>query len=181
MPARLVATALIAILVATQIGAAERYGFGHAPTPGEVAAWDIDVRADGKGLPPGEGTVAEGEKIFGEKCVACHGPKGERAAPPIDPLVGGIGTLASAKPVKTIGSYWPYPTTLFDFIRRAMPFNAPQSLSDNEVYALTAYLLSLNGVIGKDVVLNAKNVPLLRMPNRDGFETHDWRGTQATE
>ncbi len=158
-----------------------RYGFGHAPTTAEIAAWNIDVRADGEGLPQGQGGAAEGAKIFADKCAACHGDKGERLASPIEPLVGGAGTLATTKPEKTVGSYWPYATTLFDFIHRAMPFDAPQSLSANEVYALTAYLLSLNGVIAKDAILDAKTLPKLRMPNRDGFVVHDWRGTKAVE
>ena len=173
------AVALIAIAASAQ--AAEHYGFGRTPTAGEIAAWNIDVRADGRGLPQGHGSVGEGAVLFAEKCAGCHGEKGERLASPIEPLVGGIGTLASAKPLKTVGSYWPYPTTLYDFIRRAMPFNAPQSLSDNEVYALTAYVLSLNGIVGTDTVFDAASLPKLRMPNRDGFAVHDWRGTKATE
>lgn len=187
MPAKRFATACVAAFVfastslATSLAASERYGFGREATAGEIAAWDIDVRADGKGLPEGHGSVAEGAKIFAEKCAACHGPKADRAAPPIDALVGGQGTLVNAKPVKTVGSYWPYATTLFDFVRRAMPFNAPQSLSDAEVYALTAYILSLNKIVAPDTVLDAQNLATIKMPNRDGFETHDWRGIKATE
>jgi cytochrome c len=162
--------------------ASERqYGFGQAPTAAEITAWDIDVRADGKGLPPGHGSAAEGAKLFADRCAACHGITADRAAAPIEPLTGGIGTLATAKPTKTVGSYWPYATTLFDFIHRAMPFDAPQSLSADEVYALTAYLLSLNGIIGPDAVLDAKTLPKVQMPNRDGFVVHDWRGTHAVE
>jgi cytochrome c len=170
-----------AIFIAHPAWAGEHYGFGRAPSPTEIEAWNIDVRADGEGLPPGHGSALQGATIFAAKCAACHGDKGERSAAPIEPLVGGAGTLASAKPLKTVGSYWPYAPTLFDFIHRAMPFNAPQSLSTDEVYALTAYLLSLNGIIGSDAVLDAKSLAKLAMPNRDGFEVHDWRGNKAVE
>lgn len=168
-------------VIAQPAQAGARYGFGRAPTPGEIAAWDVDVRADGKGLPQGHGSAADGAKIFADKCAACHGDTAKRSASPIEPLVGGAGTLATAKPEKTVGSYWPYATTLFDYIHRAMPFDAPQSLSAAEVYALTAYLLSLNGIVGKDAVLDAKTLPNVRLPNRNGFVVQDWRGTQSTE
>jgi cytochrome c len=157
------------------------YGFGRTPTPGEIAALDIDVSPDGKGLPPGHGSVAEGAKIFAAACASCHGEKGELATLAGNALAGGIGTLASAKPVKTVGSYWPYSTILFDFVRRAMPFNAPQSLSADETYAVTAYVLALNGIIAQDAELNAQNLAAVKMPNREGFEAADWKAGQAVK
>lgn len=170
-----------ALCLALPVAAGPRYGFGTAPSPAEIAAFDIDVRADGTGLPKGQGSATQGAKLFAEKCAACHGEKGDRSASPVEPLVGGSGTLTSAKPLKTIGSYWPYATTLFDYIHRAMPFDAPQSLSVDEVYGLTAYVLSLNGIVGADAVLDAQSLPKVEMPNRGGFEVHDWRGTKAVE
>jgi S-disulfanyl-L-cysteine oxidoreductase SoxD len=158
-----------------------RYGFGRAPTPAEIAAFDIAVRPDGQGLPPGHGSVQDGAKIFASTCVSCHGEKGETSVPTGAVLVGGQGSLKSAKPVKTIGSYWPYATTLFDYIRRAMPFNAPQSLSNDEVYAVTAYLLSLNKIVPENAVLDARTLPEVRMPNRDGFKPADWHHGEAVQ
>jgi S-disulfanyl-L-cysteine oxidoreductase SoxD len=172
---RIAALGLSAILtVLPAQGEPAHYGFGRAPTPAEIAAFDIDVRPDGQGLPPGHGSVQDGAKIFATTCASCHGEKGETSAPTGVVLVGGQGTLSSVKPVKTIGSYWPYATTLFDYIRRAMPFNAPQSLSNDEVYAVTAYLLSLNKIVPDNAVLDARTLPEVRMPNRDGFEPADW-------
>ena len=147
--------------------AAERYGLGHAATADEISAWDIDVRGDGEGLPAGHGSVAEGRIIFAETCAACHGDKGQGGAGDI--LVGGRGTLGTAKPVKTIGSFWPYAPTIFDYINRAMPFNAPQSLTASQVYGVTAYLLFLNGIVSEDAVLDATSLPKIEMPNRNGF------------
>ena len=146
---------------------AQSLGSGHTATPAEIAGWDIDVRADGQGLPPGHGSVREGEKVYAENCAACHGDKGE--GKPADRLVGGFGTLASAHPVRTVGSYWPYAATLFDFIRRAMPWPQPKSLSNDEAYALSAYILKLNGIIGENDTMNADTLPKVHMPNRDGF------------
>jgi cytochrome c len=143
---------------------------GREARPEEIAAWDMDIRPDGKGLPTGGGTAIEGEAVHGAKCAACHGVKGIKG--PADPLVGGTGTLASKKPVKTVGSYWPYATTLFDYVRRAMPYNAPKSLSNDEVYAVSAYLLFLNGIIEPGARMDAKTLPLVRMPNRDGFVSY---------
>ncbi len=157
-------------------GEEAHYGFGRAPTPAEIAALDIDVRPDGQGLPPGHGSVKDGARIFATTCASCHGEKGENAALAGNALAGGQGTLVSAKPVKTIGSYWPYATTIFDFIRRAMPFDRPQSLSNDEVYAVTAYVLSLNGLVTEDGVLDAATLAKVEMPNRDGFTPADWQG-----
>jgi S-disulfanyl-L-cysteine oxidoreductase SoxD len=143
---------------------------GREVKPEETAAWDITVPPDGSGLPPGSGTATEGGAVYFAKCAGCHGVKGVEG--PADRLVGGIGTLASKKPVKTVGSYWPFATTLFDYIRRAMPYNAPQSLSNDEVYAVSAYLLFLNGIIDPEVRMDAKTLPQVKMPNRDGFDSY---------
>ncbi|MGX9694591.1 c-type cytochrome [Achromobacter anxifer] len=144
---------------------------GHPATAEEVAGWNIDISADGKGLPQGQGTIEAGAKLYQTACIGCHGVKLEGGLGPA--LAGGMGSLASDKPLKTVGSYWPYATTLFDYIRRAMPFQAPQSLTDEEVYSLTAYLLHENGVIPAGTVMNAKTLPAVRMPNRDGFYVDD--------
>ena len=134
----------------------------------DLAAWDISVGPDGAGLPPGSGTVKQGETVFMAKCQACHGEKG--AGTPNDRLVGGQGSLPGDKPpVKTVGSYWPYATTLFDYVRRTMPFTDPQGLSADETYAATAYVLFLNGVVQEKDVLDARTLPAVGMPNRGGF------------
>ena len=133
----------------------------------DAAAWDISIQPDGAGLPPGKGKAADGEKIYAAKCIACHGANG--AGQPNDRLVGGQGTITQLAQVRTIGSYWPYATTAFDYIRRAMPFQAPESLTNDEVYALTAYLLAKNGIIRERDEMNARTLPRVRMPNRDGF------------
>ena len=167
------ALALAAGLVTGMAGAAERYHIGRTPTPEELAGWDIDVRADGAGLPPGKGSVAEGRRLYAELCAGCHGEKGE--GKPMDRLAGGLGTLDTDKPVPTVGSYWPYATTLFDYVRRAMPFNAPQSLTPDQVYAVSAYVLHLNGIVPEDAVLDQANLAEVRMPNRNGFLSPDPR------
>jgi mono/diheme cytochrome c family protein len=146
--------------------------FGQQVPAADVALWDISIGPDGAGLPPGQGTVAQGEAVFAAKCQACHGEKGigRPKDTQVGVLAGGSGSLAPDKvPVKTIGSYWPYATTLFDYVRRAMPFQNPKSLSDDEVYAVSAYLLNLNGIIAATDVINATSLPKVRMPNRDGF------------
>src|SRR5499427_9885232 len=136
----------------------------------DLAAWDISIGPDGAGLPAGSGTAKQGEAVFAAKCQACHGEKG--AGRPNDRLVGGQGSLPGDKPaVKTVGSYWPYATTLFDYIRRAMPFNESKSLSNDEIYGVVAYLLNLNGVIAESDTMNAQSLSKVVMPNRDGFIT----------
>jgi S-disulfanyl-L-cysteine oxidoreductase SoxD len=163
-PNRLAASlAIIACLTAPAIA----YDFGRPATPDEIKLWDIDVRPDGKGLPEGKGSAVDGKDIFADNCAACHGEKGQGGIK--DRLVGGQGTLASDKPIKTIGSYWPYATTLFDYIHRAMPYPAPGSLSINDTYAVTAYLLSLNRIIPPDGEVDKASLPRIKMPNRDGF------------
>ncbi len=134
----------------------------------DLAPWDISIGPDGAGLPPGSGTVGDGEAVFAAKCQACHNEKG--AGTPNDRLVGGKGSLPGEKPaVKTVGSYWPYATTLFDYIRRAMPLNESKSLTNDEVYGVVAYLLNLNGIIANDATMNAQTLPKVAMPNREGF------------
>jgi cytochrome c len=160
--------ALLGAVCAWQASAQDRYRIGRAATPAEIAAWNIDVGGnDGSNLPAGSGTVEHGGAVFAEQCASCHGAKGEGGVG--DRLVGGQGTLTSAKPIKTVGSYWPYAPTLFDYIRRAMPMNAPQSLSDTDVYAVSAYVLHLNGLLPADATLHAKSLSAIKMPNRNMF------------
>src|SRR6201993_624196 len=149
------------------VRAQEQYGIGHTATPAEISGWNIDIGRDGSGLPPGGGTVSRGREVFAQQCAACHGDKGEGGVG--DRLVGGQGTLATSNPVRTVGSYWPFATTLFDYIRRAMPQNAPESLSDDDVYAVSAYILNLNGLLPADATLDAKSLPSINMPNRKMF------------
>jgi len=162
--------AALALVLSGAASAEEDFGIGRTATAEEIAGWDIDVAPDGKGLPPGSGSVAEGKVIFADKCAACHGERGQ--GKPMDRLVGGQGTIGGAKPVKTVGSYWPYATTLFDFVNRAMPFNAPQSLSSNEVYAVCAYLLYLNEIVPEGTVLDARSLPAIAMPAHSAFVAH---------
>jgi mono/diheme cytochrome c family protein len=141
---------------------------GRPLTPDEVRKLDITIAPDGAGLPAGSGSVTAGAAIYAQKCQSCHGPDG--AGKPMEQLTGGVGSLASGKPVKTPVSYWPSATTIFDYIRRAMPIGAPQSLTNDEAYALTAYLLSIDNIVPKTAVLDAKSLPQVKMPNREGFE-----------
>jgi len=145
------------------------HDFGRRAMPDEMALWDIDVRADGKGLPPGSGTVAQGKQVFSDNCAVCHGDNGQGGIK--DRLVGGQGTLASDNPVKTVGSFWPYATNLFDYIHRAMPYQAPGSLTNDDTYAVAAYILSLNGILPADGKLDQESLPKIEMPNRNGFVT----------
>ena len=142
-------------------------GLGRAATEAEINAWNIDVSPSGEGLPPGSGSVQQGAQVYAVKCSSCHGPTGVEG--PMDRLVGGKGTLATQQPIKTVGSYWPYATTLYDYIHRAMPFSAPQSLASDEIYAVVAWVLHQNGIIPEDAVLDARSLPAIQMPNRKGF------------
>src|SRR6266481_4311279 len=147
--------------------AVETPNLGREVTAAQIAGWDISVGPDGVGLPPGGGTAGKGAVVYEQKCQACHGAKG--GGQPNDRLVGGQGTLATKAPVRTIGSYWPYATTVFDYVRRSMPYVQPQSLTDDEVYAVTAYLLNLNGIIGEQDEMNAQTLPKVKMPNQSNF------------
>ena len=162
------------LIAAAALLALSSAAFGQSPnlgkpiTPEDLAAWDISIGPDGAGLPPGSGTAKQGEAVFTAKCQACHGEKG--AGRPNDRLVGGQGSLPGDKPaIKTVGSFWPYATTLFDYVRRAMPYVESKSLSPDETYAVVAYILNLNGVVGDADVINAQTLPNVKMPNRDGF------------
>lgn len=143
------------------------YGLGRSATEDEIRSWNIDVSPSGEGLPPGQGTVKQGAQVYAAKCAACHGPTGVEG--PKDKLVGGRNTLTGPKPIRTIGSYWPYATTLYDYIHRAMPFNAPQSLTAAETYSVIAWLLFQNQIIAEDAVIDAQSLPKVQMPNRNGF------------
>lgn len=155
-----------------------KFGFGRKATAQEIAAWDIDIRPDGKGLPAGRGDVKKGRLLYAQKCATCHGIDGTETPGiklPGNALVG--DTLATSKP-KTIGNYWPYATTLFDYMRRAMPYNLPGTLSNDEVYSITAYLLHANKIIKADVVLDAKNLYKVVMPAKKLFIMDDRKGGQ---
>jgi mono/diheme cytochrome c family protein len=149
--------------------AADGPHFGQPITAADLAPWDISIGPDGVGLPPGSGTPAQGAVVYADHgCAACHGDQG--GGGPSGPLVGGGPLNATDRdPAKLIGNYWPYATTVFDFVRRAMPWQQPKTLTDNEVYAVTAYILSLNKIIGDSDVMNAETLPKVKMPNRDGF------------
>lgn len=156
----------IALVLGATLAFAQAPNLGKPISPADIAGWDINVLPDGSGLPPGSGTPAEGARVYAAKCAACHGPEGK----------GGInGRLAGGDPIKTIeaektiANFWPYSTTLFDYIRRAMPWPKPRSLTNEEVYSLTAYILSLNKLVGETDTMNAQTLPKVRMPNRDGF------------
>ena len=162
------AIALLLAASAPALAQGKKLGIGHAATPEQIAGWDIDVRPDGAGAPPGKGSVKQGEEIYMTQCAACHGEFGESAGR-WPQLAQGKGTLATHDPVKTVGSYFAHLGTLFDYTRRAMPFNTPETLTNDEVYALTAYLLSLSKIVGENEVMDATTLPAVKMPNRDNF------------
>jgi cytochrome c len=178
IPALALAAAAIAFSPA-RVGAEaypDKFSFGEAASEADVTSIAIAIPADGKGLPPGSGDYAKGKQVYEVACAACHGGdlKGVAGLPDMPSgaalrLVGGRGTLTSQKPIVTVESYWPYPTTLFDYIRRAMPYTAPGSLSADEVYAVSAYILAEGNIIDKSAVLDAKSLPKIEMPNREGF------------
>jgi hypothetical protein len=161
------AVILVVIALASSAMLAQGPGLGTPISETDIRAWDISIMPDGSGLPPGSGTPEEGARIFAAKCAACHGENakgGVNAA-----LVGGGPLTNGIETTKTIANFWPYATTLFDFTRRAMPWQQPRTLTDDEVYALTAYILALNKIIPENAVMNAETLPKVRMPNRDGF------------
>ncbi|PSL13196.1 cytochrome c [Marinobacterium halophilum] len=156
------------LLASLSLSAAEPLGIGRMATADEIAGWDIDVRPDGQGLPPGQGSVMNGELLYESRCASCHGSFGEGIDRwPV--LAGGYDTLTLERPTKTVGSYWPYASTLWDYIYRAMPFSAPRSLSVDETYAVSAYVLYLNDIVDDDFVLTQGNLARIEMPNREGF------------
>jgi S-disulfanyl-L-cysteine oxidoreductase SoxD len=176
--------ALIAALALVSAAAAAppgHYGYGKPATPAEIAGWNIDARPDGAGLPPGSGTVAKGGNVYADQCAGCHGTFGEGEGR-YPKLSGGEGTLTKDRPDKTVGSYWPFATTLFDYIDRAMPFFAPHTLSTDDVYALTAYVLNINNIVGNNFVADRETLPKVKMPNRNRFIWKDPRpDTSAKE
>lgn len=173
---RLETTPAVAISDTGDTAHSGTFGFGRPATDEDIAAWDIDVMADGTGLPPGNGTVTHGAEIYAVKCSACHGPDGEGGAE-----IGLVGRQPNdAFPFaedqtapRRIGSYWPYAPTLFDYIRRSMPFDRPGSMTDDEVYSVTAFLLYQNDLISEDAVMNAETLPAVDMPARDRFVPDD--------
>jgi len=158
---------LLAAAAATLVAQMPKYGVGRPATADQIRDLGTAIAPDGGGLPEGSGTVAAGREVFIARCAKCHGEKAEGAVGPI--LVGGQGTLATAKPLKTVGSFWPYATTVWDYVNRAMPFDQPGLLKAAEVYAVVAYIFNINGIVGDDQVMDAKSLPKVKMPNRDGF------------
>jgi len=158
---------VIALAFCSGTALAQSPRLGKPIPEADVAAWDISAMPDGTGLPPGSGTPAQGAKIYVEKCVACHGENG--TGKPFAALVGGAPLTSGIETPKTIANFWGYSTIVFDFVRRAMPFQQPRTLTNDEVYALTAYILALNKIIGDNDTMNAQTLPKVRMPNRDGF------------
>jgi len=145
------------------------YRVGRTPTAEEIRRWDIGIAPDGTGLPPGSGTAAAAKEIYTNRCAKCHGSEGQGRDSV--PLAGGQGTLNGPNPLKTVGSYWPYATTIWDYINRAMPFDRPGTLTHDQVYSLTAYLLFRNGIVSETTVVDAASLPKIQMPNRNGFVT----------
>ena len=158
--------ALIPLAFTSSIVFAQTPNLGKPIDPAEIAGWNINVLPDGSGLPSGSGTSERGTVVYAQKCLMCHGPNGKGG--PNAALVGG-GPLKDMESAKTIANFWPYATTIFDYIRRAMPWQQPNSLTNDEVYALTAYILALNKLIGENDTMDAKTLPKVKMPNRDGF------------
>jgi cytochrome c len=162
------ALALVFAGTAALVAQSPRFGVGRPPTPDEVRGLGAAIAPDGDGLPDGSGTVAEGRTVYADRCASCHGPNGEGGGVGA-PLAGGTGTLTTARPLKTVGSFWPHATTVWDYVNRAMPFDQPGLLTPREVYAVVAYILNLNGIIGDAAVMDARSLARVTMPNRDGF------------
>jgi S-disulfanyl-L-cysteine oxidoreductase SoxD len=178
LPAMLLATAIAGPAAAAEPG---HYGYGRAPTPQEIAGWDIDARPDGAGLPPGSGSVARGAEVYAAQCAGCHGTFGEGSGR-YPKLAGGEGTLRDDRPQLTVGSYWPFVITLFDYINRAQPYIAPHSLSADDVYAVTAYVLNLNDIVANNFIADRNTLPKVNMVNHGRFIWRDPRpDTFATE
>ena len=160
----------VALVCTGLLAQSPKYGVGRTPSPEEIRAMDISILPDGTGLHEGQGTAVEGREVYARRCARCHGPKGEGGdEPKQSPLVGGRGSLKTPKPLKTVGSYWPYAPTVWDYVNRAMPLDRPGTLTHNQVYSLVAFIFSMNGIIGENDVLDAKTLSKIRMPNRDGF------------
>jgi S-disulfanyl-L-cysteine oxidoreductase SoxD len=171
-----------ALAMSADAGSPGQFGYGKVATPAEIAGWNIDARGtDGAGLPPGQGNVSHGADVFAQQCAACHGTFGEGEGR-FPKLMGGEGTLTADRPEPSVGSYWPFAPTLWDYINRAMPFTAPHSLSADDVYALTAYILNFNNIVPGSFVADRDTLPKVKMPNRDNFTWKDPRpDTAATE
>jgi cytochrome c len=164
----------LALSIAAGAASGEGPNLGKPLDAAAIATWDISIEPDGTGLPPGAGTPAQGARIYAEKCAQCHGPDGKGGvagvtAAPLTPLFGGDPITDISAATKRIANFWPYSTTIFDYVRRAMPWQQPMTLTNEEVYALTAYILALNKLIGENDAMNAQTLPKVKMPNRDGF------------
>jgi hypothetical protein len=160
---------LLTSAAASPHGQGKQLHLGHSPTPAQVRRWNITVLPDGSGLPDASGTVGQGRRIYEDKCSGCHGDRGQGNEQLGPRLVGGFGTLKSENPVLTVGSYWPYATTLWDYVYRTMPYPQPGTLSAHQTYALTAFLLYLNGIVQQNAVMNRETLPKVPMANRHGF------------
>jgi mono/diheme cytochrome c family protein len=169
MRRQLLLWALCFVVCASLHAQTKASGLGRPASVDELKQRDITTLPSGAGLPDGKGTAAQGEPVYRDKCASCHGPNGEGNMPQGPQLVGGIGTLATANPVRTVGSFWPYATSVWDYIHRAMPQTQPGSLSADDTYAVTAFLLNRNKIIEADEVMNKESLPKVHMPNRDGF------------
>lgn len=180
---RTAASGALLVLSASATFAAEKqpFGYGTPATPAQIAGWNIDARGDdGNGLPPGKGNVEHGAEVFADQCASCHGTFGEGEGR-YPKLAGGNGSLTADRPEPTVGSYWPFSVTLWDYINRAMPFPTPHTLSSDDVYALTAYILNLNNLVPEDFVADRGSLPKVKMPNHDNFSWQDPRPDTATK
>ncbi len=164
--------ALLAVALAQPAIAGQGPSLGEPVGADEVAKWDISIAPDGATLPTGQGDATRGKEVYENQCLRCHGKGGKGGEGLADRLVGGTGSLTTDSPIKTIGSFWPYATTVFDYVRRAMPYDRPMSLSNNDVYAVTAYILVQNKIIESTAIMDAESLPEVEMPNRGGFILH---------
>ena len=173
---RCVLLSIISVLLSSLAFAESGPSLGEPVALEEIVKWDISIAPDGLNLPPGEGDARLGKEVYRQHCVRCHGDGAEGGDGLADPLVGGVGSLDTEVPIRTVGSYWPYATTVFDYVRRAMPYDLPMSLTNDDAYAVTAYVLALNDIIKITDVVNAETLPKIKMPNRSGFVIH-WPGS----